>query len=76
MSVIDLRDYRKGVVADLERCRASIVPFEDGTTTLRSRTLGEDWKDVTPEIIENTKATIATYEMILADLDRRIAEQS
>ncbi len=74
--MIDLREHRKSVVAELERCKTDLEPLKTGEITLRSLTAGEDWKDVTADAITNTQRVIATYEMIIADLDRRIEEKA
>jgi len=58
------------------RCREQLTSFrkrleelESGQLAIGSRTLGNDWVDITPEVIERVKRYIATYEAILARHD-------
>jgi hypothetical protein len=71
--MIDLREYREGVLADLNRCKSDLEPLVSGGMVIGSRRDGGDWEDHTAETIQQHRHTIATYEMILADPDQRIA---
>ena len=50
----------------LTSLRKRLEELESGQLAIGSRTLGSDWVDITPEVIERVKRNIATYEAILA----------
>jgi len=65
-----LDEYRKRIEDDLAELRRYLAPLESGEMHLGERRPGEPWKDVTTERIAFHKVTLATYEAILAALEK------
>ncbi len=69
---IDLKEYARGIEADLAELKKNLSPLESGDMVLRSREFGGEWRDVTAETIAFDRKVIATYEAILKDVRSRI----
>ena len=72
--MIDLREYRKRVQESISELKRDIEVLQSGQITLRSKDGDGPWVDATPEAIARDKRVLGTYEMILADIERRMAE--
>ena len=64
-------DYRTRIEDDLAQTKRSLAPLESGHMHLGERKPGEPWKDITLDMIAMHKRTIATFEAILAALQRK-----
>ncbi|MCP3459809.1 hypothetical protein [Bradyrhizobium sp. CCGUVB23] len=53
--------------------RDDLAPLETGTMTIGERKGNGPWRDVTQDMIEHPRSSLRTYELILADIQVRIA---
>jgi hypothetical protein len=63
--------YRKRTEADITREREALAPLESGKMHIGRRRPGEQWTDITQEMIAQRKHAISVYEAILAALKRK-----
>jgi hypothetical protein len=68
----DLKAHASEIEDQIKQIHEDLAPLENGTMTIGEREGNGPWRDVTQETIKHHKASLQTYELILADLRARI----
>ncbi|KJC57512.1 hypothetical protein UP10_28425 [Bradyrhizobium sp. LTSPM299] len=69
---VDLKAYASEIENQINQIHEDLAALENGTMTIGEREGNGPGRDVTPETIEHPKASLRTYDLILADLRARI----